>query len=144
MPPLHPLIVHFPVGLFIFAFLLDLAALYRSRDDITRFAWWTHVTASVAVILTVCSGLLAASSLTLPPEARETFDNHQQYALFSSAAILGLFVWRAASRGALPKGNMRLYLLGSAAALLFLLATAWFGGELVYRFGTGVHTLPQP
>jgi uncharacterized membrane protein len=144
MPPLHPLFVHFPIGLFIFAFLLDLTAYFRSRDDIARFAWWTHGAASVAVILTVCSGLLAASSLALPAEARETFDMHQQYAFLSSSAILALFIWRTASRGGLPKAHSRLYLLGSAAALLVLLATAWFGGELVYRFATGVHTLPHP
>ncbi len=144
MPPLHPLIVHFPIGLLVFAFLLDSVARYRSRPDIGRFAWWTQSAGTLGVLLAVGSGLLGASAVTLGGEAREVFQTHEQLAFISSAAMLALFLWRAAFKGSLPGPAPRLYLVAYGAALLILLCTAWYGGELVYGFGAGVRTIPPP
>src|SRR5207245_3258020 len=52
--PLHPLLVHFPIGLFILSLLLDLASFaFRSTPDIVRGAFY-------AMLLGIIMALIAA------------------------------------------------------------------------------------
>ena len=52
--PLHPLLVHFPIGLFILSLLLDLASFaFRSTPDLVRGAFY-------AMLLGIIMALIAA------------------------------------------------------------------------------------
>src|SRR5690349_7244361 len=51
--PLHPILVHLPIGLFILSFLLDLASWFWGGNDFVRAAWCT-------MALGVITGLIAA------------------------------------------------------------------------------------
>lgn len=138
MPGLHPLFVHFPIALFTAGVAFDIAAAIMRTSELQRTGWWCQLVASVSLIGTVVTGLIAESLVNIPDAARETFEAHEQYAFIAAAGAALLLFWRIASRTALPKGRVVAYLGAYLLFVALLWVAAWYGGELVYRFGVGV------
>jgi len=139
MPPLHPLVVHIPIGILLLAVVLEVVALCTKRAELSSFGWWAQILGSAGLVAAVLTGLLAERAASISPGARNTFENHEQLAFLTTSLFCVLLLWRIASRGKIPPSAPRLFVLLLAAGIAALLTTAWFGGELVYRFGTGLH-----
>jgi len=139
MPPaLHPLIVHFPFALLTLSVLAQWAGLWRRNPGLSTFAWWTQVWGTIGLALAVGTGLLAKSTVKIPEAALALISTHEQLAFLSASAFAILFFWRIPSSPGLPKGYELLFLVVFTVAVGVMLAGAWFGGEMVYRFGVGV------
>jgi uncharacterized membrane protein len=123
----HPLIVHFPVALFLFGALLEGIGFVKKRDDLRSVARWNLLVGAAAAWLSVPTGLIAAFRLGLPLEPGQTAFNH----LLSSmmASVVMTLVALARLRG-MPKSAGYLTLV--ALASLLLTVAAHFGGVLVY------------
>lgn len=138
MPPVHPLFVHFPIGILVLTFLLEALSLIMKREEFSRFGWWTQLAGSLGILFAISTGLLAERNAGIAPPALETFERHEQLAFLTSSLFALLLLWRIAARGKVPSNARRLYVFLLAIGLGALLATAWLGGELVFRFGTGI------
>ena len=88
------------------------------------------------------SGLLSAQSLALWGPSRLTFETHEQLAFVTAACLAVLLLWRISRHGAVPPDAPLAYLLLYALLVIVLLATGWFGGELVYGHSVGVGGSP--
>ena len=139
MPPLHPILVHFPIGVVLLSFAIELVAAITHHKEISRFGWWIQLAGLLTLAAAVGSGLLAARSESMTPMAGDTFATHEQLAFVTVSCMAVLVLWRAARRGAVPPEAPVGYMLLFALCVGVLLATGWFGGELVYAHGIGVH-----
>ncbi len=137
MSSIHPLFVHFPVALLTMSLLLELLALRTRRHDPSRPAWWLHIAGTAGIAGSVATGLYARSTALFPMEAIPFAENHEQLAFLTAGVFTGLLLWRISSRGMLPR-RRGLYLVLFSAGVCLLWAAAWYGGEMVYRFGVGV------
>jgi uncharacterized membrane protein len=140
MPNIHPFLVHFPVALLTTALAFDFLGVVLSRDELMRAGWWTQLVGTIGMAAAVISGLVAKSQALIPSEAGGTFDTHQQIAFISAGAFTALLLWRVGMRTRIAPQRRTLYLALCAAALGCLWIAAWYGGELVYRFGIGFTT----
>jgi uncharacterized membrane protein len=138
MSSIHPVFVHFPVALLSISLLFELASLLRPSAEFTRAGWWLQLAGTAGILLSVATGLSARSGLNLSPEAVGYVENHEQIALIVAVVFSSLLFWRIANKAVLPKRGKALFLglFGAGVALMWL--GAWYGGELVYRFGAGV------
>lgn len=152
IPPfegMHPIVVHFPIGILLIAWLPMLIGLF---DKGRRGGWF----ASAALLLVV--GTLAAFGAVLTGEATEeivvaTSDSmkhaiheHEDAAelarnLFIGVTVLFLVVWVAASRIAEKKRAMVGMIGGALVAVVYglgalaLANTGHLGGVLVHEYG---------
>ena len=138
---LHPFVVHFPVALLVVSLAFELAGIYTKREDFSRTAWRVQILGTAGALTAVATGLLAQSRQTFAGEAREILESHQQIAFAIAALFVFLLLWRISANGRVPSSRRMMYMLLFAAGVLLLLAGAWYGGELVYRYGAGVRTL---
>jgi uncharacterized membrane protein len=77
------------------------------------------------------------ASVELAPAARAAVGLHVKWAIFTSAALVLLAVWRGA--GTDPKSRpSRVFLVILWAITAALIVTAYRGGQNVYRYGVGV------
>jgi uncharacterized membrane protein len=134
---LHPLFVHFPVALLPVALILEVAALLLKKREISRAGWWNQILGTIALAAAVTSGLFAEGTVHPSDAAREIFETHEQAAFLASALFGGLLFWRSGSRGNIPNPRY-VFLLVFAVGVGLVLGGAWFGGELVFKFGIGV------
>ena len=141
MPNIHPTIVHFPIALLIVAFFFDASGVVLKKVELTRVGWWCQSVGTVFLVAAVATGLFARDSIVVDSVALQTLEAHEQFAFLSSSAFIVLLFWRVGLKTRLPT-RMRflfwgLYVLGVSAIVL----GAWYGGEMVFRFGLGVKLL---
>jgi len=141
LPEWHPMAVHFPLALTLTGALALSAARVappeRHGATLALVGTWNLCLGAAGALLALGTGLAAVASLELAPSARAAVGLHVKWAIFTSAALVLLAVWRGA--GADPKSRpSRAFLLILWAVTAALLVTAYRGGQNVYRYGVGV------
>lgn len=146
IPNWHPVFVHFTVALLSVATLLSLGSYVVSsdsvRDQLRLVARWNIWIGSVFVVLTVITGLYAYNTVAHDTPSHLAMTDHRNWALATSGLFLVIAVWLAKTvRAGKVSGGLFVAILLVATGLLSV--TAWKGGELVYRYGLGVMSLPK-
>jgi uncharacterized membrane protein len=152
---IHPMLVHFPIVLFLVAIAVQLLALARG-GDLSERACLPSI-GLVALILAALAALAAAvfGDIALDHAIelgflKDPLETHQELGLTTTcifvalAVVQGLARWRRISLRAAR--GWSLALVGVVGCVILLL-TAYHGGNLVYKIGVnvdGVKPAAQP
>jgi uncharacterized membrane protein len=128
---LHPLLVHFPVGLLVSGVLFELYGNFRGENAVVkagsfniRFGFWCSI--PVAVI-----GFLGLMSLELKDEFKPFVANHMFFTL-STIFIFFCVILLSRFRYKVWCNVVHHFLL--MLGLFTILNAGFYGGELVHRF----------
>ncbi len=136
---IHPLIVHFPIALWMGALLFYL--LYAWRDDF--FYWetalWLHGLGTLAGIAAIISGEhdeeLVEETLEKSALAHNVLEQHETLAKVLTGFFLLLFIWAFWKP---PRRGMRaVFVLLFAVGVAALVYQGHLGGRLVFEFLLG-------
>jgi len=150
IPNWHPVFVHFTVALLIVAAAIHLLTHFLHHfscggelaNQLTIVARWNLWIGVGFTLLTVAAGWYAYNTVAHDAPSHAAMTEHRNWAMLTLALLLGIAGWEYyLSRRGKDKGWLFTGLLVIAAGLL--LSTAWRGGELVYRYGLGVMSLPE-
>lgn len=151
IPNWHPIFVHFTVALFsiaTFLFFLTYVASYTKLKSISIFsefeivARWCLWLSAVFTIITVSLGFYAYYTLKHDAISHAAMTVHRNWALITASIIVlsALWLaWRQYKKIKLTLTFVLVILIGEG----LLITTAWHGGEVVYRYGIGVMSLPK-
>lgn len=147
LPNWHPIFVHFAVALWTLAVALHFMVFAlpggKTRQEIGVVARWLLWLGAVFGVITALAGWQAFNSVVHDETSHAVMEEHRNLALLTLVLFVvaaGWSLWRR--RAGRTPGKMFLLLLLVAGG--FLSSAAWHGGELVYRYGLGVMSLPQP
>jgi uncharacterized membrane protein len=146
LPHVHPMLVHFPIVLFLLGAGLQLLVLGRGGD---LAAHQCLANTAIAIIaLAALSAIVAAifgdialdRALELgfpraPLERHEDFGFTTMWSFIAYAVLYILAWWR---RFSLAAGRGWVWFVVALAGVVLILATSYFGGELVYNVGVNV------
>ena len=128
---LHPLLVHFPIGLLVSGTLFELYGNFRGEKIVAKagsfnikFGFWCSI--PVAVV-----GFLGLISLELKDEVKPFIANHL---LFTLSTIVIFFFVIFLSRFKVKTWGKALYHFLLMIGLFTVLNAGFYGGELVHRF----------
>ncbi|MFN3134782.1 MAG: DUF2231 domain-containing protein [Candidatus Kryptonium sp.] len=137
---LHPIFVHFPIGLFTIAFILEIIE-FATKDRFKNSAFLLLFFSFLFSIVAVQTGNVDAQNLIFSKEAEEIFILHRDSAnlfLVTSAAIF-MFKLYILLKFKSPSPRLLLILLGLyLVGLLFVFRAAYFGMKLVFEHGVGL------
>ena len=146
IPNFHPVVVHFPIALTIVAFALALLSnLLKSHRLASYWSAASHLAlwaAALSAVMAVIFGWLAYNSVNHDDAGHVAMGIHRVWAISTAGLLLLLALWDIKKH--LLTTIFSLYfviLLGVASASVG--ATAWLGGEVVFRHGIGVLSLPE-
>ena len=146
IPNLHPLVVHFTVALLnVSAGLFVLAWIWKEcrwRDQWVNVAHWNLWLGAGFAIVTVIAGWFAFNSVAHDPPSHAAMTDHRNWAFTTLTVVLSLSLWSWWRYQAGPGPN-RTFLVVTLIMVGLLASTGWRGGELVYRYGLGVMSLPK-
>jgi len=130
--PIHPMLIPFPIGLWVFSFAADIT--YRVGGDPTwlTMAYWTMLAGTVGALVAAIPGLIDYLSLTDPYTVRIGTIH-----LTLNLTIVGLFVANLVLRSLGHPADAVQFIL-SLVAIALLLVSGWFGWEMIYRGGVAV------
>lgn len=133
--PIHPMLVVFPIGLWVFSFVCDLIAL-RSVNPV----FWTDM-----AFYTMAGGVIGALAAAVPGFMDyQSVHDRQPKRIATTHMTLNLiivvaYVFNLGLRMSRPESGNTTGLLISAVALVLLAISGWLGGSLVYEHGLGVN-----
>lgn len=141
-PNLHPILVHFPIGLLVAAVVFDLLAFALRRQSSWRNgAAGLYVFGTTLMFATYLSGREAAATVFTPGMAHGLVDQHWSWAMWTLIYFAVLTIGRLVVHRRLSGEHPTLWslcLIGGAGGLLLLTETANRGARLVYEYGVGV------
>jgi uncharacterized membrane protein len=131
--PIHPMLVVFPIGLWIFSFVSDLIFLLGGSPVWDDIAFYAMVGGLVGALGAAVPGFFDMFSIS-DPKVGKIARNHMILNLLT-VAIFGVNVYL---RTILASGSSLLPITLSLIGLVFLAFSGWLGGEMVYVHGVGV------
>lgn len=160
-PNWHVVLIHYPLGVFVLGMVIELFSFLYRRSTLRAAGRWMILLGALAGIPASLSGIYALGNvvrMNLPVSATDPDRPWNEVAAASKLDVdqwefLGRHVWAQAGATALAvvlvtlalgcsdAWRRRLYIPLFAGLLLSLTAMLWgayYGGEMVYRHGTGV------
>src|SRR5688572_19313171 len=135
--PLHPALVHFPIGLFVLSLCLDIASyLNVTSNDLFRASLYAMACGLAMGILAALTGLVDRSDIRLDHPARKTSTIHMLLNLTALALFAINFFLRLGQTNL--AGLPLPYLLLSLVGVGIILVSGYLGGTMVYDNGIGV------
>jgi uncharacterized membrane protein len=139
--PLHPILVHLPIGLLIISVISDTVGLISGRGIWEDLALWDIVFGLSAMAIASIPGLIDYRRLPMNPEAARLATFHVMFNMAAFVTFTLSLVWRLTLLHGLdwssmirPVGPYIVSLIG----MIFLLVSAFLGGQLVFKHGIGV------
>jgi uncharacterized membrane protein len=130
--PIHPMIVPFPIGLWVFSLVADVV--YRAGwggPTWSAVAYYTMAGGLVGALLAAVPGLV--DYLTLRSDRPRRIATIHLVLNLTIVALYAVNLWLRATR---PDAMLPVWL--SVVGVGLLVVSGWFGGELVYVLGVGV------
>ncbi|MGH9523068.1 MAG: DUF2231 domain-containing protein [Terriglobales bacterium] len=133
--PIHPMLVAFPLGLFITSLIFDLIGVEAGYPMLAAAGWYCAVAGICAALLAAVPGSIDLFSI-VPREssARTGGYKHALLNLLAVALFIAEVVYRQGADGAPDIVSLCL----SGAGVFVLLFSGWMGATLVYRNQIGV------
>jgi uncharacterized membrane protein len=137
--PIHPMLIVFPIGLWIFSLACDLIRLAGASGD----AWLT------VAFYSMVGGLIGALCAAVPglidliyykggaAPVKKIALTHMIINL-SVVALYAINIWLRASEPAAMGQTMRIPVLLSIIGVALLFVSGWLGGQMVHVYGVGV------
>jgi len=135
--PIHPMLVHFPIGLFFLSFVLDLASLaFPNVPGLVRDSFCAMLLGAITALLAAVPGLVDYTDIRSDHSGKRTATAHMILNLII-VALYGINLGVRSSSLADPKISIGLLVLSSVGIAL-LTISGYLGGRLVYDEGIAV------
>jgi nitrite reductase/ring-hydroxylating ferredoxin subunit/uncharacterized membrane protein len=136
--PVHPVLVVFPIGLWVFSFVFDVLGRISGNGTLWAAGFYCIIAGCIMAALAAVPGVIDLFSV-VPPHSAGRQRGYIHGLLNASALIL--FIAIAVYRGnsaVMPDG---LSLSLSAIGVLGITISGWLGGSLAYQYQIGVDRL---
>jgi uncharacterized membrane protein/nitrite reductase/ring-hydroxylating ferredoxin subunit len=135
--PLHPVLVHLPIGLFFLSFLFDLATKADAGNGYVRAAFYSMLVGVIGALAAALPGFADYTDIRQDHPAKKTATQHMVLNLVAVALyIVNLLLRRGSNLNAASTPWPALIL--SLAGLGLINYSGYLGGVLVYDDGIGV------
>lgn len=143
---IHPMLVHFPIVLFLLAVAVDFWLLLKGEDLAAKTCLPTVgmsalLLAALAAIAAASFGDIALDKAIELGFDKDALEQHEELGLTTLWILIGLSLWQGVARwrgmrlgGGVGWAFFAVSLLGVGT----LLTAAYLGGELVYNLGVNV------
>ena len=139
-PRLHAALNDLPAALLLAAVAFDLLAAFTRREGLRQAGFWTLILGALGGGLAVLSGLQAEDEIAHGGAVHEVMETHELLALITLGVFTVLAVWRLLRETRMMSVERTGARLFSLVGLGFLLATASYGGRLVFDHAAGIPT----
>ena len=140
----HPMVVHLALGLLIGAVFFEFGGAVAHSESLRSASRWNLFAAVPPTVLAVVTGYAEAARAHAHGMFTDEVHMLLGYHRYLGFGVLGVVLTLAAWRYWIPERGRRLYGLVLGALAAALVAQGYLGGEMVFRYGSGVRMLEAP
>ena len=126
----HPVIIHFPIALFIISVAFDLLAIWKRNPALVKAAYYNLVAAALTAPVAIASGLTAWQWQLEGAKLKGNLLLHLIFALTASGMIWLLCGWRVHQRRFPQRTPGIIYIFLALATVLLIALAGHLGGIL--------------
>ena len=124
----HPVIIHFPIALFIISVGFDLLAIWRRNPAMAKAAYYNLLAAALTAPVAIASGLTAWQWQLEGAKLKGNLPLHLIFALAASGMIWLLSGWRISQRRFPERTPGVIYIFLALATVLLIALAGHLGG----------------
>jgi uncharacterized membrane protein/nitrite reductase/ring-hydroxylating ferredoxin subunit len=133
--PIHPMLVGFPIGLFITSFIFDVLSVWASKPGLAAAGWYCVIAGLIGGAAAAIPGVIDLFGAVPPASSgRNRGYIHGGLNVLAMAIFIAVAAYRGSS--AAPADGVSIGL--SAIGVIVLGISGWLGGTLVFRNQIGV------
>lgn len=140
-PRLHAALNDLPAALLLAAVVFDLLATFTRRLSFRQVGFWSMIAGALGGVVAVISGLEAEEHIEHGEAVHRVMETHEELALITLGIFGVLTVWRIFRERRMGGTERATTLVASVGGLGVLIATAVYGGKLVFDHAAGI---PSP
>jgi uncharacterized membrane protein len=137
-PRLHAALNDLPAALLVTAVVFDLLAVLTRRPSLRQAGFATMIAGTIGAGVAVLSGLQAEDHIAHGEAVHSVMETHETLALTTLGIFAVLVLWRILRERRMTAGERTLSLVASVAGAGVLIATAAYGGKLVFEHAAGI------
>lgn len=135
---LHPLLVHFPIALFICSLLFLGVHIFYGREIFREVSFWMLFSGLLGTGLAILTGNLQEDEIAHNEAIHELMETHETISYIVLTLFGLLLIWMYLRKDRMSKGEAMAMLLGMLLSCGVLSYQADLGGQMVYGKGAGV------
>ncbi len=124
----HPIIIHFPIALFIISVAFDFLAIWRRNPALAKAAYYNLIGAALIAPVAIATGLTAWQWQLEGAKLKGNVLLHLIFALSASGMIWLLCGWRVRQRRFPERTSGVIYIISSLATVLLIGLAGHLGG----------------
>ena len=124
----HPVIIHFPIALFIISVVFDVIAIWKRNPVLAKAAFYNLIAAALTAPVAIVSGLTAWQWQLEGSKLKGNLLLHLLFALGASGMIWLLCAWRISQRKLPLRTPGLIYMLLALATVLLIAIAGHLGG----------------
>lgn len=140
--PIHPMIIPFPIALWVFSLVADVVYLWRGNPVWKDWiAFYALLAGTIMAAVAAVPGLIDWLSLK-EPKIVKIANWHARLNVIALLVFAGSFYLRTTSGAQLIGDSHTIPLLLSIFGVVLISISGWLGGELVFKHGVAVEIEP--
>ncbi len=141
---IHPLVVHFPIGLLVGAAFFYFMAWAFKKEDLAKTGFWVLLLGALSLAVAVGTGLYAEQGVMVALDVRQKLLLPHKQLMIATAVICFITTLWAILARPFPKKGRVIFIILLLAMVGAMTIGADFGGRLVYDYNAGGNACPQP
>jgi uncharacterized membrane protein len=141
MANIHPILVHFPIGLLFSFWMVEGLAVVTAREGLRHTASGMLYLGTLGAIAAVFAGFEAAATVEHDDVVHEIMERHEILGLSVLGMAVLLSLWRLLRRARFSRFGQMLHLVLGLAMIVTMAFGTDLGGLMVYHHGVGVRAL---
>src|SRR4051812_38907986 len=137
--PIHPMLIPFPIGLWVFSLIADIIYLWRGNPVWSDYvAFYTLLAGIIGAALAAVFGIIDWLSIK-DRETKKVADWHARLNVTALLIFIASFYLRTTSGSRLVSGSFNIPFALSILGVILISISGYLGGELVFRHGVAVN-----
>jgi uncharacterized membrane protein len=136
--PIHPMLIPFPIALWVFSFIADIVYLWRGNTGWEWMATWTLLAGCLGAIVAAIFGLIDYLAIK-DKKVAKVANWHARFNVLALLLFAASWYLRRGVDFENPNGRLTIPIALSAVGVICVAISGYLGGELVFKHGVGVN-----
>ena len=142
--PIHPMIIPFPIALWVFSLIADLVFLWRGNPVWKDWiAFYSLLAGTIMAAVAAVPGLIDWLSIT-DRKVVKIANWHARLNVIALLVFAASFYLRTTSGADLVGDSYTIPIALSVLGVILITISGWLGGEMVFKHGVAVDTGSEP